>query len=429
MSYRELRDATEILRSLGYERLVSIENFRFSNFPLMAEILEWIVKKFDPNARVPKAIDNEADRVIFVKSCVLSLIQKAKLKLNPKNLYQSDGHAIREFLPVLRLLYQTVKQNKSEYGEERAQLSTLRSQINIKRQEMRRSVQLAAQLPHTGANIYDLLAKEILAREARRKALSQSLNASEVEREIKEKIERTERKTAEVQFKLSNISTDEQDLEKKIERRRREYDQLQKRLAKLQSFRPPFMDEYERHESQLKSLYDIYVVLFRNLAYLQQQLSEVEKAERERHVNAEHNMRVAVEKMRIENDAVPVIAGINIDSEQPSMAQLKEVKVYGNMIGAGLSDDDDDEDTNDDKGFEEGHLDNDDDLSMNDDEQEDDEVVTSHRKPLVHQRSELDGEDDERADHPYMQQDLPNDEITDKEHVDEQSEHNSEDDF
>jgi predicted nuclease with TOPRIM domain len=60
------------------------------------------------------------------------------------------------------------------------------------------------------------------------------LNASEVEREIKEKVERIERKTAEVQFKLSNISSDEQDLEKKIERRRREYDQLQKRLAKLQ---------------------------------------------------------------------------------------------------------------------------------------------------------------------------------------------------
>lgn len=60
MSYRELRgnyferashfpktptDATEMLRSLGFPRLVSIDNFRLPNFPLMAEVLEWIVQK------------------------------------------------------------------------------------------------------------------------------------------------------------------------------------------------------------------------------------------------------------------------------------------------------------------------------------------------------------------------------------------------
>ncbi|KAI1724939.1 clusterin-associated protein-1 domain-containing protein [Ditylenchus destructor] len=346
MSYRELRDATEILRSLGYPRLVSIENFRLPNFPLMAEILEWTVKKFDPNGRVPKAIDNEADRVIFIKTCVLALIQKARVKLNPKNLYQSDGHAIREILPVLRILYDTVKQTKTDEHDDRAQLSTLRAQVNAKRQDIRRSVQLASQIPHNGANIYDLLAKEIFAKDARRKALSQSMNASDVEREIREKIERTDRQIADVQYKQSHISTDEQDLEKKIERRRREFDQLEKRLVKLQSFRPPWMDEYERYENQLKDLYDIYVVLFRNLAYLQQQLTEVERAEKERHVNAERSMRIAVEKMRIENDAAPIIAGVNNDLEHAT--NTKGVKVYGNMIGADDSSDDGD-DTNDDK--------------------------------------------------------------------------------
>lgn len=97
MSYRELRgkrgivvstqllsrssDATEILRSLGYPRLVSIENFRFPNFPLMAELLEWTVRKFDSNSRIPKAIDTETDRVIFVKSCVVALIQVMRYSL------------------------------------------------------------------------------------------------------------------------------------------------------------------------------------------------------------------------------------------------------------------------------------------------------------------------------------------------------------
>ena len=32
MSYRELRNYTEIMRALGYPRLISLENFRKPNF-------------------------------------------------------------------------------------------------------------------------------------------------------------------------------------------------------------------------------------------------------------------------------------------------------------------------------------------------------------------------------------------------------------
>jgi hypothetical protein len=37
---------------------------------------------------MPKSIQTEADRVLFIKACVLALVQKARVKLNPKNLYQ-----------------------------------------------------------------------------------------------------------------------------------------------------------------------------------------------------------------------------------------------------------------------------------------------------------------------------------------------------
>jgi len=65
MSYRELRsntkeifkinycyetiiclDFTEMLRALGYPRLVSMENFRNPNFPLVAEILQWLINRY-----------------------------------------------------------------------------------------------------------------------------------------------------------------------------------------------------------------------------------------------------------------------------------------------------------------------------------------------------------------------------------------------
>lgn len=40
-----LTDFTEMMRSLGYPRLISMENFRSPNFPLVGEVLIWLVKR------------------------------------------------------------------------------------------------------------------------------------------------------------------------------------------------------------------------------------------------------------------------------------------------------------------------------------------------------------------------------------------------
>ena len=46
MSYRDLRSLTEMMRALGYPRLISLENFRQPNFQLVAEMLSWLVKRY-----------------------------------------------------------------------------------------------------------------------------------------------------------------------------------------------------------------------------------------------------------------------------------------------------------------------------------------------------------------------------------------------
>lgn len=48
MSYRELRNFAEMMRALGYSRLVSVENFRKPNFELVASALYWMVRDFAP---------------------------------------------------------------------------------------------------------------------------------------------------------------------------------------------------------------------------------------------------------------------------------------------------------------------------------------------------------------------------------------------
>ena len=45
MSYRELRNFCEIMRALGYPRLISLENFKTPNFELVADILYWLASR------------------------------------------------------------------------------------------------------------------------------------------------------------------------------------------------------------------------------------------------------------------------------------------------------------------------------------------------------------------------------------------------
>lgn len=56
------------MRSLGYPRIVSMENFRVPNFKLVADITYWLIKRFDPNADIPDSIAEERDRVEFIRA-------------------------------------------------------------------------------------------------------------------------------------------------------------------------------------------------------------------------------------------------------------------------------------------------------------------------------------------------------------------------
>lgn len=61
-----------------------------------------------------------------------------------------------------------------------------------------------------------------------------SLNATEVETLIHEKIKHANERINDLQYKLDHIEQDEKDLQRKIERRKRELEQLQNRLSKLE---------------------------------------------------------------------------------------------------------------------------------------------------------------------------------------------------
>uniref|UniRef100_A0A1I8ENS7 Clusterin-associated protein 1 n=1 Tax=Wuchereria bancrofti TaxID=6293 RepID=A0A1I8ENS7_WUCBA len=307
----------EQLRVLGYPRLVSMENFRTPNFKLIAEILEWLVHRYDAQISIPLVIETEQERAFFIKSATFYILQKARIKLNPKKLYMADGHAVQEIAVVVRNLYE-ITRHSSDF-DQNATISSMRNiilskisllfnllQIILLRtqkiekasEELQKCQQLALQIPNHGATLYDLLAKEVTAKIERNKALSFSLSLSDGEKAILQAIQAIQEELAIINQNLQNVSSDEAALDAKIERRKKEYEQQQKRLAKLQSFRPQCMDEYEKYEMKLKQLYAIYVSKFRNVSFLQGLQNEFDRAEHERNVEAEQNMRNMVERMR-----------------------------------------------------------------------------------------------------------------------------------
>ena len=85
------------MRALGYPRLISMDNFRLPNFELVADILYWMVKLYDPETTVSDNIETESDRVEFLTGIASLLVSKARLKLNTRKLYASDGKAVQEW--------------------------------------------------------------------------------------------------------------------------------------------------------------------------------------------------------------------------------------------------------------------------------------------------------------------------------------------
>lgn len=82
---------------------------------------------------------------------------------------------------------------------------------------------------------------------------------------------------------LSSVAKDtEQNLDVRIERRRMELDRNQKRLQTLKKVRPAFMEEFDKLEVELRSLYDDYLQKFRYVAYLEHLYEDSVKAEQER---------------------------------------------------------------------------------------------------------------------------------------------------
>eukprot|EP00730_Choanoeca_flexa_P005734 TRINITY_DN12007_c6_g1_i6.p1 TRINITY_DN12007_c6_g1~~TRINITY_DN12007_c6_g1_i6.p1 ORF type:complete len:403 (+),score=92.93 TRINITY_DN12007_c6_g1_i6:1275-2483(+) len=300
MSFRELRDFTEMLRALGYPRMVSIDNFRQPNFPLVAEILLWLVKKFDANEMVPTDIEEQSDRIIFIKAMASFMAMKAHVKLSTKQLYKADGYAVRELLKITSLLYNADKQSKSQHDQGAVPVSLSDFDINTKLGDLKQTRMLANEITTRGAKLHELLGSEPELRAARQMVLSQGMDIDQIEGAVKHSLKVVRAQTDKINTMMNNLASDEANLEAKLDKKRADVDRKHKRLKSLQSVRPVFMDEYEKLEAEMQRQYEAYIEKFRNLSFLERELEIHNQREQDKFEETERQLRRMQERLRDE---------------------------------------------------------------------------------------------------------------------------------
>ncbi|XP_043985781.1 clusterin-associated protein 1 homolog [Gambusia affinis] len=301
MSFRDLKNFTEMMRALGYPRLISMENFTTPNFTLVSEILIWLVKRYEPHVDIPTDVDTESDRIFFIKAVVQFMATKAHIKLNTKHLYQADGYAVKEMLKITSVLYNAMKTKQMALEDAVEEDSNkFKFDLGSRISELKAARQLASEITSRGASLYDLLGKEAELREMRTAAIARPLEINETEKALRAAIIETLEIVERIKEMISNVVSDEASLDAKIEKKKQDLERHQKRLQTLQSVRPAFMDEYEKIEEELQKQYEVFVEKFRNLTYLESQLDEYHRLEQERFEEAENTLRIMQHKLREE---------------------------------------------------------------------------------------------------------------------------------
>ena len=297
MSYRELRNFCEIMRSLNYPRTVSMENFRVANFKLTAEIIFWLVKRFNPRFKLSDNIEDERARVEFITTACKFFYQNLKIQLNPKKLYAADGHAVQELLKVAQILYDAKKTVENEkdfsYGQE--------LDISSKKNDLNQMKNISNEIVDLGLNLLDLLDKEKGLKQSRDDAIAyldsiskdyDSSKGEEIEKKIMGILSGQEEALEKLDLHVNELKQKESELNQELQVKKVELERAEKRLESLQHATPSHQNELMQYENDLSVIYKMYVEKIRNQAYLENRLQNFQKYEE----NSQNSLKGIIER-------------------------------------------------------------------------------------------------------------------------------------
>ncbi|XP_077410147.1 clusterin-associated protein 1-like isoform X2 [Vanacampus margaritifer] len=281
MSFRDLQNFTEMMRALGFPRLISVENFRTPNFTLVAEILIWLAKCYEPQMELATEMNTESDRIFLIKTVAQFMATKAHIKMNTKRLYQADGYAVKEMLKITSVLYNAMKNKQMALEDSVEEENTkFKFELGTRISDLKAARQLASEATSKGASLYDLLGKEVDLRKLRTAAIARPLEISETEKAMRHAIKEVLENVEKTKVMMKNVVSDVASLDAKKEKKHWQLEMNQRRLQTLQSVRPLFMDEYEKIEEKLEEQYKLQVENFANFYYLECQQEKQIKQEK-----------------------------------------------------------------------------------------------------------------------------------------------------
>ena len=272
------------MRALGYHRNISMENFRDPNFELVADILYWFAQRYDPKMDISDDIEDEKDRVSFIRQVCQLFASKARIVLNPKKLYEATGSAVKELLKVATMMYKAMQssENLAEEEDLGGSQSMMDFNMSSKLHNLKAARQLATEITESGAKLYDFLGQERDLKESRDKALefldsiSRNLDTNTeqvyIEKCIGNIIDNQTKKMTEMEDTVKQLKLDEGELLNKLTRRKQELERAEKRLKGIENVKPEYQEEYERLEAELERFYTVYVEKFTNIDYLEHEL-------------------------------------------------------------------------------------------------------------------------------------------------------------
>jgi len=302
MSYRELRNFSIYLQSLGYPSYVSTSKFRTPNFPLVAQILKWLLQRLDPSAELSLDFEIKEDRVEFLQQSH-QIAWSFGINLNLRKLYKADGYAVKELLKISKLLFESVLLTKKDCS--RPDFS-LHSDLDL----LRNSRNLGSQLVQTGAKVHEKLGEEIQNRSARNVAvkfldeLAYNLESNEPQRKIEQsivnQIDNAAQDIERFSRQIKTLQRDEKNLTKNLSRKQSELERTKKQLDNLKTMELPFMAEQKILEQELQQVYITYIETYRSLSWLDGEMQKYREKELLKKAEADRQLKRMQKRLREE---------------------------------------------------------------------------------------------------------------------------------
>lgn len=178
------------------------------------------------------------------------------IKLNPRKLYASNCATAKELLKVTTALLnspQNVQQDEAH---------VINFEDSISNDDIRKIRSLSTELTGHGVSMYDLISKETVNKESRAQ-FSKPLELNVVEKLLKQSISTLKNQLETGKSTMESQITEKSNLESKIQRKESELERTSHRLVTLQRIRPAYLEEFEKIETQMKTLYSQYTMRIR----------------------------------------------------------------------------------------------------------------------------------------------------------------------